>query len=355
MKVLDLFSGIGGFSLGLERAGMETVAFCEQDKFCQKVLKKHWPDIPIFDDVRTLDGTQFRGTVDVVCGGFPCQPFSTAGNQQGKNDSRHLWPEMFRVIRECQPTWVIGENVSGFVNMALDDCWTDLEAEGYEVQPFIIPACGVEAHHRRERCWIIAYSGEFRRGSGSGNIGSRSLQEHERSSKENQPPRHGREFRSSETGGIDRPDNDEVMASSNAMRKPQQKRSECNIGGRTGDSYQTMENADSLRQQGQRQYAGPVNKAEDCNRETDWTNGSGKGTQADRLTESGLGGEFDGLPDWMDGFEYIGNPDRFGTPRITTRTDGRQQRLKQLGNSVVPQIPEIIGRAIMNIEATSGR
>lgn len=158
MKVLDLFSGIGGFSLGLEWAGMETVTFCEMDKFCQKVLKKHWPDVPIYDDIRKLDGKQFYGTIDVICGGFPCQPFSVAGKQRGKDDNRHLWPEMFRIIKEAKPTWVIGENVPGIINMALDEVCVDLESEGYEVQTFIIPACAVNAPHRRDRVWIIAHS-----------------------------------------------------------------------------------------------------------------------------------------------------------------------------------------------------
>lgn len=158
MKVLDLFSGIGGFSLGLEWAGMETIAMCEKDKFCRQVLAKHWPDITIHEDIRDLDGKDYKGSIDVVCGGFPCQPFSVAGKQLGKADDRHLWPEMLRVIKESAPTWVIGENVSGFVRMALDDVCSDLEGEGYRVQSFVIPACAVEAHHRRDRCWVVAYS-----------------------------------------------------------------------------------------------------------------------------------------------------------------------------------------------------
>jgi len=162
MKVLDLFSGIGGFSLGLEWAGMETIAMCEKDKFCRQVLAKHWPDITIHEDIRKLDGREYKNAIDVVCGGFPCQPFSVAGKQLGKEDDRHLWPEMLRVIKESAPTWVIGENVSGFVSMALDDVCLDLEAEGYEVQSFVIPACAVEAHHKRDRCWIVAHANELR-------------------------------------------------------------------------------------------------------------------------------------------------------------------------------------------------
>ena len=161
MRVLDLFSGIGGFSLGLESAGMETVAFCEKDSFCRKVLTQHWPNVPIHEDIRDLDGRIYRGTVDVVCGGFPCQPFSVAGLRQGKDDDRHLWPEMLRVIRESQPRWVIGENVSGFIRMALDDVCADLEREGYEVRTFVLPACAVDARHRRDRVWIMAHSDEL--------------------------------------------------------------------------------------------------------------------------------------------------------------------------------------------------
>lgn len=158
MKVLDLFSGIGGFSLGLERAGMETIAFCEIESFCRQILNKHWPDVPIHEDIRSLDGEQYRGTVDVVCGGFPCQPYSTAGKRMGEKDDRALWPEMLRVIRECEPNWVIGENVAGFINMGLDNVLSDLESVGYSARTFIIPACAVERDHRRQRVWILANS-----------------------------------------------------------------------------------------------------------------------------------------------------------------------------------------------------
>lgn len=154
LKVLDLFSGIGGFSLGLERTGgFETVAFCEIDPFCQKVLKKHWPSVPIYNDVRNLD---YDGAVDVITGGYPCQPFSSAGKRKGKNDDRHLWPSMLEIIKQKKPTWVIGENVIGHVTLGLDDVLDDLENSGYSTQTFIIPACSVFAPHRRYRTWIVA-------------------------------------------------------------------------------------------------------------------------------------------------------------------------------------------------------
>jgi len=157
MKVLDLFSGIGGFSLGLEWAGMSTVAFCERDPYCTTILNKHWPDTPVHSDVRNLDGKDYADSIDLVAGGFPCQPFSVAGNRRGSDDDRHLWPEMLRIIQEAKPRWVIGENVFGLINMALDDVQADLEREHYEVRKFVLPAVAVDAHHRRDRIFIIAY------------------------------------------------------------------------------------------------------------------------------------------------------------------------------------------------------
>ena len=164
-KVLDLFSGLGGFSLGLERTGhFETVAFCDNDKFSKAILDKHWKGIKVYDDVREItkekfkeDGIEFP---DIITGGFPCQPFSVAGKQKGTSDDRHLWPEMFRIIKAFQPRFIIGENVRGIVNIqdgvVFETVCTNLEDEGYEVQPFNIPAAAVGAPHRRERIWFIA-------------------------------------------------------------------------------------------------------------------------------------------------------------------------------------------------------
>ena len=156
LKILDLFSGIGGFSLGLEATGhFETAAFCEIEPYCQKVLKKHWPDVPIFDDIRKLKGTDI-GTVDIITGGYPCQPFSVAGKQKAEQDPRHLWPEYFRLIQELRPTWVIGENVSGHIKLGLDSVLEDLASEGYSTRTFSISASSIGANHKRERIWTIA-------------------------------------------------------------------------------------------------------------------------------------------------------------------------------------------------------
>jgi DNA (cytosine-5)-methyltransferase 1 len=155
---LDLFSGIGGFALAARWNGFRTLAFCDNEPYAQAVLKKHWPDVPCHRDIREIQGNLYAG-VTLLTGGFPCQPFSVAGKQRGKGDDRYLWPEMLRVIREARPAWIIGENVAGIVNMALDQVHTDLEAEGYEVESLIVPACGVDAPHRRDRVWIVANVG----------------------------------------------------------------------------------------------------------------------------------------------------------------------------------------------------
>ena len=160
---LSLFSGIGGLDLAAEWAGIESVGQCEWADYPTKVLEKHWPDVPRWRDIRTLTGDDFyaktgRRTVDIISGGFPCQPFSVAGKQRGKEDDRYLWPEMVRVIAELRPTWVIGENVAGIVNMALDDVLSDLEREGYAARTFLFPAHAVGAPHRRYRTAIVGYS-----------------------------------------------------------------------------------------------------------------------------------------------------------------------------------------------------
>jgi DNA (cytosine-5)-methyltransferase 1 len=160
--MLDLFSGIGGFSYAGEKlvGGYETVAFCEYDKHAQKVLRKHWPDTEIIDDVRELanDADRFRGLVDIVVGGYPCQPFSQAGKRLGDQDDRHLWPAMLAVIEKVRPTWVCGENVNGHIAMGVDTVLSDLEAANYTARTFVIPAVAADAPHRRDRCWIVAHT-----------------------------------------------------------------------------------------------------------------------------------------------------------------------------------------------------
>lgn len=356
LKVLDLFSGIGGFSLGLERTGgFSTVAFCEIDPFCQKVLKKHWPDVPIYNDVRELN---YDGPVDVITGGFPCQPFSCAGRREGVNDDRHLWPVMFRLIEEHRPAWVIGENVAGFATMGfpdcpveveskkidrtadqdrfeivftqqermlLDECCEGLEKIGYQVQPFIIPACGIGAPHRRDRIWIVAWDTQS-----AGAPAERRIRTGE----------------DSNSNGICKNDTDAE-------------------GGRS----QGIEPSRS-RAKGFGPWAQPKPTGMGGN---DHTNPDSTGCQEpDIAAQPGWAGNGSGhvshaaisrFPDWAGGEVGMPGPitefersngreierDFCGIPHgISARVD----RIRALGNTVVPQIPEIIGHAILQAEAS---
>lgn len=287
MNVLDLFSGIGGFSLGLERAGMRTVAFCECEPFPQCVLKKNFPGVPVYDDVHTLTAERLRADgidrIDVITGGYPCQPFSLAGKRMGQEDDRHLWPEMHRIIQECRPAWVVGENVVGHISMGLDTVLADLEDAGYEAQPFIIPAASVGAPHLRDRVWIIANS--------------------------------------IRDGGW--PDFEERISE----------------GGIIAGGYR-QDVADS---EIGSQWSGL------CSCESE---GVGRGRSCDGSCKNAsctsfggsticrLGRNSHGVSDWMDA-------DR--TDRLAVGQKNRNLRLKALGNSVVPQILEIIGRAILAV------
>lgn len=161
MKCGHLFNGIGGFALAAHWMGWSNLMHCEIDPFCNQVMNHHFPNSHQHEDIRTTDFTIWRGRIDLLTGGFPCQPYSNAGKRKGKADNRHLWPEMCRAIREIQPGWIVGENVRGLTNwnagLVFDEVQSDLEAEGYEVLPFLLPAAGVNAPHKRDRIWFVAY------------------------------------------------------------------------------------------------------------------------------------------------------------------------------------------------------
>ena len=311
MRVLDLFSGIGGFSLGLESVGMQTVAFCEQDKFCQKVLNKHWPDVPIHEDITKLDGRAYRDTVELICGGFPCQPFSVAGKQRGSEDDRALWPQMLRVIREVQPTWVIGENVTGIINMELDNVLSDLEAEGYSCQTFVIPACAVDAQHRRDRVWVVAHAESDSEPDGSINEEQRARElvadsgcESERFSLNRSGGEriHGEEKRQWSEEGDGFTDSGQDVADSNGygIQGGKVKRSDGENRPRSSHEQPSGCSRSTIR-------------LRNAKRETVWE------------PEPGMGRVAHGVPD-------------------------RTHRLKSLGNAVVPQVVAEIGRIIMAID-----
>ena len=175
----SLFSGIGGFDLAAEWMGWNNIFHCEWNEFGKKVLHHYWPNAIQYHDITKTDFTIHRGRIDILTGGFPCQPYSSAGKRLGKDDERHLWPEMLRAIREIQPRWIVGENVLGLTNwnggLVFHEVQVDLEAAGYEVQPFVLPACAVNAPHRRDRVWFVAYRNSIRleHTAEGGNIQSR--------------------------------------------------------------------------------------------------------------------------------------------------------------------------------------
>lgn len=339
MKALDLFSGIGGFSLGLERAGMETVAFCEYDEKCRQVLKKHWPDVPQYDDVRTLTGERLRqdgiGDIGLICGGYPCQPFSLAGKRKGEADDRHLWPEFKRLIQEIGPTWVLCENVAGHINMGLDSVLADLESEGYQSQVFVIPACAVGAFHRRDRVWIVAHTNTVCSSSAQQECKHKGAEDNSRGSPNRLDA--GSNVANSEeqrawdvckdVGSLDR----EVYTSEHPSR----------ASGRNDQSRNRTPMADTDSQYAQgREEVG--NTEEVGAKRNELIAGRGEHSKPGCwLPEPAVGGSSDGISRWLDGTWED------GIPRVTTGVKGRADRLKQLGNSVVPQIPEIIGRAIL--------
>ena len=180
---LDLFSGIGGFSLGLEATKrIKTVAFCEIDSFCTKVLNKNWPTVPVYNDIKELTYEKLKAdgieSIDIVTGGYPCQPFSIAGSKKGVKDPRHLWPEYFRLIKELRPDWIIGENVSGHIKLGLDAVQQDLESEGYSLRTFSVSASSIGAPHQRERIWTVANAnGSGNQSKKSGSLGKKNEKE----------------------------------------------------------------------------------------------------------------------------------------------------------------------------------
>lgn len=376
LKVLDLFSGIGGFSLGLEATGgFETVAFCECEDYPRKILAKHWPDVPIFNDVRTLD---YDGPVDVISGGYPCQPFSLAGVRKGKEDDRHLWPSMLELIKKHRPTWVVGENVFGHVSMGLDQVLSDLEAHGYAARPFVIPACAVDAHHRRDRVWIIAHSnsnrepdgpvneqerilahpnnqpGEAMRGKCSALTETGQRREYDAPDGGGDVERQRPVFGSGEVAGKDVPNagrnrrlesTDGVTVKTDRERRPEREQ-----GRPVGEPHSPQATADTDGQHSERgiqhvradkegRKVTSVRQSEQCG---DWRHRGGEGGGK---SEPGMGGMVDGLPGGLDGY-WLDEPDHI--PRVAVGVTKRIDRLKCLGNAVVPQVVERIGQAILD-------
>jgi DNA (cytosine-5)-methyltransferase 1 len=414
LRVLDLFSGIGGFSLGLERTGgFETVAFCEFDEKARLVLSKHWPDVPVYPDIKELTYERLKTdrAIDVVCGGFPCQPFSQAGKQRGKADDRDLWPEMFRIIKECQSTIVIGENVAGFINMELDRTVSDLEGEGYEVRVFVLGAVAVQAPHQRQRCWIIGRKGDVADSEG---IGHRRGYRQKRGTaqRELQPEKRKGSALGSQTQGCGESFSKDV-ADSESERLEGGEWDCCREGwkslpsiednrdkmggevrcfGRTSSQKRNADVADSEIEGGQRRSTGKSGINPQCEKTVSGRGGardvadsecprgkvrlSGPDTGEKGITkefndrdhrqprgETGdtrstfgrLGRVIDGFPKRLDGTLDAWSPGwEDETPRVTVGQKNRATRLKQLGNAVLPQVVEVLGHAILEMENDIG-
>jgi DNA (cytosine-5)-methyltransferase 1 len=381
---LDLFSGIGGFSLGLEATGeFETVAFCDYDPFCQKVLRKHWENVPIYGDIKELTYEKLKANginnIDIITGGYPCQPFSVAGNKKGEQDPRHLWPEYFRLVQECRPTWVIGENVGGHIKLGLDTVLSDLESEGYSARTFSISASSIGANHKRERVWIVANSNdrlskqsneEVRTGRNTFDNGNsdmansnierlegsnRSLSsEHERdkrrdshehsdekimaNSSSERLERHRREHElreDSEEGKVSRSsedvansDNTGNRTSEYAVNKNRQKidkRRQEQSQFKSSRQSEDVANSERIRQQGPGKPIGSSNTETNSNGKTSWFNHGSE-------REEG----------WWDLEPNVG--------RVAHGIPNRVDRLKSLGNSLIPHIPYYIGQSIIQTE-----
>lgn len=309
MNVIDLFSGIGGFSLGLGYAGMRTVQFCEIDPYCRRVLAKHWPDVPCHDDIRKFDPPP--GAAELICGGYPCQGESEAGERRGTKDERWLWPEMLRIIRGVGPRWVVAENVSGHISLNFDSVAASLEDEGFTVWPFIIPASAVGAPHRRDRVWIVANSQRSQRRS-SGTVG------YVANGKISQWGQ------TSSWSGTQSPDGGNgIMADADGKRESQQVGNEREVRGRPvdGGKEKPVAHTKSLSV-----GAGlcPSEQRERWGRRFS----DGRSPHAEWSAEPSVGRVADGIPHRLD-------------------------RLRGLGNAIVPQIAALIGEAIMQFESQS--
>ena len=350
---LSLFSGIGGLDLAAEWAGFTSVGQCEWADYPTAILEKHWSDVPRWRDIRTLtkesfyDRTGLR-TVDVISGGFPCQPFSVAGMRRGKEDDRYLWPEMLRVIQEIRPTWVVGENVAGIVNMALDTVLSDLEAIGYACQAFIIPACAVDAPHRRDRCAIVAHS--MCHGSASGPANPTGGEERQAT----EFIYSGEALANSDVRTV----RDDSKNKWETYRKVNTPYNASLSGGAAGNVCNSTGEGLSYRTEGKVDRPKTLKKPERPMRDVPNSQSGGEqwqfpnwrqarrfsGTRG-RTAQPGLGGVADGLSYWLD--------EPPGVPRTATGIKKRVDRLKCLGNAVVPQQFYPIFKAIADIERSN--
>ena len=316
MTHASLFSGIGGFDLAAEWMGWNNLFHCEWNPFGQKVLKHHFPNSISYNDITKTDFTIHTGSVDILTGGFPCQPYSTAGKRLGKQDERHLFPEMLRCIKEVKPRWVVGENVRGLVSwnegLVFHEVYDDLEREGYEVQSFLIPAASVGAPHQRYRVWFVAYAHDKGRSSRLREI-------------------------QSENGEISKWDNNAKSSNSNSRNA-----TNTNGIGRREDVRFSDRESNEFNQNGQTKY---VSNSESIGQEYALENGELEGGRFRKSSERNFWDSFpskspicggdDGLPRELDNITF---------------SKWRQESIKAYGNAIVPQVAHQIFKTIEEFE-----
>jgi DNA (cytosine-5)-methyltransferase 1 len=339
MRHGSLFSGGGGFDLAAEAVGWENVFHCEKDAFCQTVLKHYWPTANSISDIKEFDGRPYRRKIDILTGGFPCQPFSTAGKRLGTADDRYLWPEMLRVIKQIKPRWIVGENVYGLVNwnegMVFQQVLSDLEAEGYEVAPVILPAAGVNAPHQRYRVWIIGYNSKHttqRKAEAdpdtrrAGRVSAR-LSEQTSQRRNSGKRQHTKRLHSVEL--------EKAYTHTNGNGRIRCHRTHEKLAGKTGQYAQRhleplgehIANSDSKRQKSK-------TKVGELERWRSKFNDSGNHWES-WPAQSPLCGGDDGLPSKLDGITF---------PKW------KSQSIKMFGNAIVPQVAVQIFKAIQQFE-----
>ena len=370
LKVLDLFSGIGGFSLALESTGhFQTIGFVENDEYCQAVLQHHFPEVPILGDIKNVTKETVPTRPDVICGGFPCQPFSVAGDQRAKDDPRHLWPEMLRIIKEQKPTWVVGENVSGLVKLGLDEILDEMEDQGYSTRTFNIPAFSVGAPHQRQRLWIIGHLGDPEHN------GSPTPERERGLLKQSEEPKKQisiweSEGTSSASGDVANPDNEGLRSRIGGDDFDYEEESgEGGVDGEgsagddewydtspTQDEGMDVSDTDNTRDRTQEHRVDEDGKKNIQGRQehtqskssrhgADIPDPNGKGLQGQRkkykLPKSKRKREIGGSS-WWDVEPNVG--------RVAYGVPNRVFKLRALGNSIVPQIAQKIGYAIIEAE-----
>ncbi len=334
LKLLDLFSGIGGFSLGMEATKrIKTIGFVEKDKFCQKVLNKNFKNIPIEEDIRNVKGQTY--TADIISGGFPCQPFSIAGKRRGTDDDRYLWDETIRVVRECKPKWFVGENVEGLINISngevLQQIQKDLEKENFQVQCLIIPASGIGAWHQRKRVWII--------GCNISNSNSRlSIRENKEIQTRGNTINSSSKDVSNSNSRLRRGRGTEQESRTNqiwSFYSPKEKQTEQHIRSKAV-------RCDAL-------FGEEENLQHTNNQRLQKSYLSKKSNEKSRVISKRCNDNTKFKTWWQTQSELCGVPDG-----VSYELDkGRSNRIKALGNSIVPQIAYEIGKAIVDAEDSS--